>query len=530
VSVTADTERVALFRYLPQLALPWVALGDWPTPLDEVRVDGKPIWIKREGDSNADYGGNKVRTLEAWLGHVRASGAERIWAIGAYGSNHAIATAIHARTAGLHAGAIVFPQPASEWAIENAGALIAAGIPIVRLRNVVEVPFAGVAVAARDRLFAAEPAREPPSTRDRSSGAGSARDPSSAGERASSAGAHEPSSARAPSRDHAEPRRDPSSTRGRSSGGGSARDQFADEPSSIPQARSRSFTADAGHRWLSSDARERVVSIFAAHLPRRDTLPGDSPPDGTDDISRKDRLESDARRTMSGAELANAARTLIARLFGTDQAKRSIVMPPGGATPIGTLGALSAAFELAEQVAAGLAPPPRRIVLPVGSTCTTAGLLSGLALAHAVGVWRWPLPIVHAVRVTPWPVTSRVLIMQLAAYTLARIVQLGGPRVELDGSRLVVDRRELGPGYGRITRRAQAAMATLAHGEYSAGSAVPRLDGVYSAKAAAALLRLHREGEGPLLFWSTKSTVRLDPPSPVELSRAPRALARWLSS
>jgi 1-aminocyclopropane-1-carboxylate deaminase/D-cysteine desulfhydrase-like pyridoxal-dependent ACC family enzyme len=466
VTASAHTDRVALFRYLP-LGVPWVALGDWPTPLDEVRIDGRPIWIKREGDSNADYGGNKVRTLEAWLGHVRDAGAERIWAIGAYGSNHAIATAVHARTAGLVAGAIVFPQPASEWAIENAGALIAAGIPIVRLRNVVEVPFAGVAIATRDRLFA-----------------GTTTDPS------------RPASDRS--------RSDTEATHG-----------------------SDTVTRDAGQRWLSSDTRDRVRSIFAAHLPRRDTLPGDSL---TDSVSSTDTLETNSRRTMTSAELAAAARALIARLFGAAQAKRSIVMPPGGATPIGTLGAASAAFELAEQVAAGVAPPPRRIVLPVGSTCTTAGLLAGLALARALGVWKWPLPIVHAVRVTPWPVTSRVMITQLAAYTLARVAQLGGPRVELDGSRLVVDRRELGRGYGRITPRAQAAMTTLADGEWTADATAPRLDGVYSAKAASALLRLHREGEGPLLFWSTKSTTTLDAPSESALARAPRALAHWLES
>jgi D-cysteine desulfhydrase len=344
----------------------WAAIGNWPTPLDELRIAGRSIWIKREGDSNLAYGGNKVRTLEAWLGHARGVGAQRIWAIGAYGSNHAIATIIHARTLGLDAGAIVFPQPASEWAIENAGALVASGCPIVRLRNVIEVPFAGLALAAWDR-------------------------------------------------------------------------------------------------W--SQLAQRV----GAHL-----------------------------------------------------GPRSIVMPPGGATPIGTLGAMSATFELAEQIAASVAPPPRRIVVAAGSTCTTAGLLSGLALAHAIGVWRWPVPIVHAVRVTPWPVTSRVMITQLARYTLARIAQLGGPRVALDASRLFVDRHEIGRGYGRITDRATAAMTQL--GEHA------RLDGVYSGKAAAALLRLHREGIGPLIFWSTKSTTKLEPPGITALARAPRALARWLAS
>lgn len=311
-------------------------------------VDGRPLWVKREGDSHPRYGGNKIRTLEGWLGHAQAADAARIWAIGAYGSNHAIATVLHARAAGLDAGAIVFPQPVSEWAIENAGALIATGCPIVRLRSVVEVPFAGLAVAAR---------------------------------------------------------------------------------------------------------------------------------------------------------------------------RGALVMPPGGATPIGTLGALSAAFELAEQVADGRAPPPRRIVLAVGSTCTTAGLIAGFALAHAIGAWRWPVPIVHAVRVTPWPVTSRVVIAQLAARTLARIAALGGPALTLGAPRLVVDGAELGAGYGRSTRRGVAAMA---------GWTGPRLDGVYSGKAAAALLRLHRRGVGPLVFWATKSTARLPPPSADAIGAAPRALARWL--
>jgi D-cysteine desulfhydrase len=346
--------RVALFRWLPRLAarVPWVVLGDWPTPLEPIALPGGFVWIKREGDSSARYGGNKVRTLEAWLGHARARGARRIWAIGAYGSNHAVATVAHARTIGLDVGAIVFPQPASEWAIENAGALIAARCPIVRLRSVIEVPI----------------------------------------------------------------------------------------------------------RWIG---------------------------------------------------------------------RRGIVMPPGGATPIGAFGALSAALELAEQIAAGAAPPPQRIVLAVGSTCTTAGLLAGLFVAHAVGAWRWPLPVVHAVRVTPWPVTSRAVIVHLAMRTLARLAAVGGPDLgsplrELT-ARLVVDGRELGPGYGRPTPTSCSAIAT-----FHDVACAPRLDGVYSAKAAAALLRLHAQGVGPLLFWATKSTVVLPPPPLRALRDAPRALVRWL--
>ncbi len=348
----------ALARSLPRLAaaIPWVELGNWPTPLEPMTLASRPsdpIWVKREGASHPIYGGNKLRTLEAWFGHARARGATKIWSIGAYGSNHVIATLLHAHRAKLDAGAILFPQPASPWAVENCGAIIDARVPLVRLRSVIEVPFVGLAIARRDRT--------------------------------------------------------------------------------------------------------------------------------------------------------------------------SVVMPPGGATTVGTMGALAAAFELAEQIDARLAPPPARIVLPIGSTCTTAGLLAGLHLAHAAGAWRWPLPLVHGVRVTPWPVTSRTLIANLARATLARIAELGGPRLPLSFrdllSRLVVDGAELGAGYGRPTPRSELAERALRP---------LRLDGVYSAKAAAALLRLHREGAGPLLFWATKSEAVLGAPNLEALGGAPPAILDWL--
>jgi D-cysteine desulfhydrase len=389
---------IALENHLPRLRVPWVPIGRWPTRLTALDVercgtgcegpdgsaggtgggawreawreierretggraprgihDGQ-VWIKHEGDAHPEYGGNKVRTLEVWLGHARAIGARRIWAIGAYGSNHAVATVLHAPRAGLEGAAIVFPQPISVWAVENCRALIASGCPLVRLRSVLGVPLAAWRVARRER-----------------------------------------------------------------------------------------------------DA---------------------------------------------------------------------VVMPPGGATTIGTFGALAAAFELADQIAAGLAPPPRRIVIAVGSTCTTAGLVAGLELARAIGLWRWPVPIVHGVRVTPWPVTSRLRTAELARRTLARVEQLGGPRVDIGLAgligRLVIDGRELGPGYGRSTPQCAAAMRVIR------GPGCPRLDAVYSGKAAAALLRLHRAGTGPLVFWASKSSATLARPAEEALRNAPPAIARWL--
>ncbi len=112
----------------------------------------------------------------------------------------------------------------------------------------------------------------------------------------------------------------------------------------------------------------------------------------------------------------------------------------------------------------------------------------------------------------------------------------------LASSRLVVDGRELGPGYGHPTPQSSRAIAALNGGPRLVDARDteprlvgdhtrdkrPRLDGVYSGKAAAALLRLHRDGIAPLLFWATKATTVLPPPSLDALRATDRELARWM--
>jgi hypothetical protein len=51
---------------------------------------------------------------------------------------------------------------------------------------------------------------------------------------------------------------------------------------------------------------------------------------------------------------------------------------------------------------------------------------------------------------------------------------------------------------------------------------------VYSGKAAAALLRLHRAGAGPLVFWASKSTATLAARPDEVQHNAPPSIARWL--
>jgi len=208
--------------------------------------------------------------------------------------------------------------------------------------------------------------------------------------------------------------------------------------------------------------------------------------------------------------------------------ERPFVMVPGGATPRGAIGYVSAAFELAAQIERGDLPAPRRIVIAVGSTCTTAGLLLGTQLCAARGFgWRYP-PTIHAVRVTPWPITAHPRIVHLALRTGRRLAELTGDesaavsRGRL-GATLVVDGSQLGRGYGIATdagRRAIVAFREAAGFE---------LDTTYSAKGAAGFIaRMRAKEPGPLLFWSTKSTAPLPPA--VQAAEADSARARrWLT-
>src|SRR4051812_5094755 len=56
-------------------------------------------------------------------------------------------------------------------------------------------------------------------------------------------------------------------------------------------------------------------------------------------------------------------------------------IPLGGSTPLGTLGHVNAALELAEQIERGELPLPGRVVVPLGSGGTAAGLAVGFAIA-----------------------------------------------------------------------------------------------------------------------------------------------------
>jgi D-cysteine desulfhydrase len=123
-----------LFNRFPDLEqkLPRHELTQLPTPVTEApvcaaRLDADRFYIKRDDLTGETYGGNKVRKLEFLLGKALADGVKEVVTFGYAGSNHALATAIYARKAGLKATSVLLPQPNAHYVRRNIRAAVAAG-------------------------------------------------------------------------------------------------------------------------------------------------------------------------------------------------------------------------------------------------------------------------------------------------------------------------------------------------------------------------------------------------------------------
>ncbi len=115
-----------LFQHYPSLEaqLPYLALGDYPSAIQrlsglERSGDASALYLKRDDAADHAYGGNKLRKLEYLLAEARQSGARKVMTFGAVGSNHALATAIHAQRLGLGMISMLVPQVPSSKACRN---------------------------------------------------------------------------------------------------------------------------------------------------------------------------------------------------------------------------------------------------------------------------------------------------------------------------------------------------------------------------------------------------------------------------
>jgi 1-aminocyclopropane-1-carboxylate deaminase/D-cysteine desulfhydrase-like pyridoxal-dependent ACC family enzyme len=106
-------------------------IGRYPTPATRVTV-GEPhdvaLFVKHDDETSAVYGGNKVRKLERILAHARERKKTRLLTVGAAGSHHVLATAVHGGARGFRVHAILVPQPETKHALYNIRAGYASGL------------------------------------------------------------------------------------------------------------------------------------------------------------------------------------------------------------------------------------------------------------------------------------------------------------------------------------------------------------------------------------------------------------------
>lgn len=182
-----------------------------------------------------------------------------------------------------------------------------------------------------------------------------------------------------------------------------------------------------------------------------------------------------------------APRLLFARELGG-----AAVIPPGATCGAAMVGLVRAGLELAEQVRDGDLPLPERIYVALGSGGTVAGLSWGLGLGGL-------RTVVHAVATVERPFSLRFSLRRNQEAVARVLEQYGLAEVrERRPVPVVIDRTQLGRGYGQVTDASTAACALLAKDELT-------LEPIYTGKAFAALQAdaANRDRPGCVLFWHT---------------------------
>lgn len=204
-----------------------------------------------------------------------------------------------------------------------------------------------------------------------------------------------------------------------------------------------------------------------------------------------------ARLQASGAELHRyrsvRALTLAApwlMLTNVHAGRLPWYLPAGGSNPIGTLGYVETALEIAAQVERGDLPEPATVVVPIGSGGTAAGLALGLRIAGL------RTRVFGAVVNDAFPLDAPV-IARLANRTGDLLRERGATGVPtITAEDLTTAEEWLGETYGDPTPASTAMVVRAAELGLD-------LEPVYTGKALAAIADLGTTLPGPVLWLNT---------------------------
>ena len=171
------------------------------------------------------------------------------------------------------------------------------------------------------------------------------------------------------------------------------------------------------------------------------------------------------------------------------------VIPYGGASPLGTIGFVNAAFELKQQIEEGKVPEPDLLYVAMGSVSTAVGLVLGL---KAAGLKTRVVPV----RVVPSQTANPTKFVTLFNETsiLLHAADPAFPIYGLPEDEVVIVHDFFGSGYGALTKEGVEAI------RWAGESEGIKLDVTYTGKTFAALIDATRKGElknQVVLFWLT---------------------------
>ncbi len=189
--------------------------------------------------------------------------------------------------------------------------------------------------------------------------------------------------------------------------------------------------------------------------------------------------------------------TKLARELNKNNHPVPYYIPMGGSNEVGNIGFVNAAFELKEQIEAGLMPMPDVIYITLGSTGMAAGIILGLKAAN--------LPIkVVPVRISMTPEHKSWLLLEIINKTAAHLHACDNnfPLFKFTEKDIALENDFAGPQYAAITDETAAAIKLLCSTENI------KLEGTYTGKTFAALVDHAQKGtlkNKTVLFWNSFS-------------------------